>query len=235
MTIVDLTSDWHTHSSLTDGAHPPEQMLAAAAAAGLSSWGLSDHVRATSDWVGDYVKTMAGLRHSDVDVRVGVEVKILDHTGRLDLPPGLPALDYILVADHQFPGPDGPVTPPEVAARLDRAQWHSSDVIATLVAATVRALAQAPAPPIVAHLFSLLPKCGLDEDEVPDALVRELADGCNAVSAQVEINEKWRCPSPRVVRLLHESAVRLRAGTDAHRDVDVGHWSYVPDTIAALL
>ncbi len=230
---IPLHADLHTHSSWTDGADSPALMAAAAAAAGLTEWGLSDHVRADSDWLPDYAREVRALRVDGVTVRCGVEAKMLTAAGGLDLPTALPALDYLLVADHQFPGTDGPVHPRVVREQLERGEWSAPDVIEILVRATIAALAGSPLPPIVAHLFSLLPKCGLTEDAVSEQQLAALSAGCLAADAAVEINEKWQCPSQRVLTGLVDAGVRLVAGSDAHARADVGRWRYALDAVAA--
>ncbi len=230
---IDTLADWHTHSDLTDGADTPQAMADAAATAGLTRWALSDHVRASSTWVPDYVTQVRALRVDGVQVLCGVEAKVLDVTGRLDLPPDLPELDHVLVADHQFPGVDGPEYPDRVRTALADGSRDPAEVLAQLVTATARAVAAAPYPPIVAHLFSLLPKTGLTDAEVGDDLIDLLADACLAAGARVEVNEKWRCPSLRVLHRLAARGVELTAGSDAHRVADVGRWSYVDEYLAS--
>ena len=61
-------------------------------------------------------------------VLAGVEAKILDTSGRLDLPPGLDGIDLVLIADHQFPGGRRPGAPgprcgrPSAAAAMTPAE-----------------------------------------------------------------------------------------------------------------
>jgi putative hydrolase len=229
---VDRLVDLHTHSSLTDGRDEPEAMADAAAAAGLHTWGLSDHVRADSDWLPGYARRVRALRRDGVTIRVGVEAKILDTAGRLDLPSSLPPLDYVLIADHQFPGTDGPRHPREVAAAIEAGELAAADAVDALVEATCRAVGRAPVPAVVVHPFSLLPKLGRSEADVTDEHCAALAAACRAADAAVEINEKWCCPSPRVVRALASHGVRLVAGSDAHRVEDVGRWRYLDDALA---
>ncbi|MEO5746234.1 MAG: PHP-associated domain-containing protein, partial [Terracoccus sp.] len=50
----------------------------------------------------------------------------------------------------------------------------------------------------------------------------------------VEINEKWRCPSPRSLSHLAARGVRLTAGSDAHRAGEVGRWSYLVEVARDL-
>ncbi|MGI8882106.1 MAG: PHP domain-containing protein [Jatrophihabitans sp.] len=223
---LDLTSDLHTHSSLTDGADTAAAMADAALAAGLRTWGLSDHVRADTTWLPDYVRTVHALDVGELVIRCGVEAKILDQAGALDLPPGSPALDYILIADHQFPGRSGPVHPTEIGGQLADGSLTPSAALEALITATCAAVRTSPAPPIVAHLFSVLPKCGLTEDQVDGELIDALAKDCVAAEARVEVNEKWRCPSLRVIDRLSNAGVVIVAGSDAHRCADIGRWDY---------
>jgi putative hydrolase len=110
---------------------------------------------------------------------------------------------------------------------LDRRQCSAADVIDGLIAATLGALGRA-ARPQLAHQFSLLPKMGLDEAEVPGAALAHLAQGCSQAGALVEVNEKWACPSPRTIRALAAAGVRLVASTDSHDCATVGRYQRVP-------
>ncbi len=97
-----------------------------------------------------------------------------------------------------------------------------------LLDATARAVSRHQAP-VVGHLFSILPKIGLDESSVDDGSLEHLAAACVAVDAAVEVNEKWSTPSAATVGRLAALGVRLEAGSDAHRASDVGRYRYVAD------
>ncbi len=229
---VDAGADWHTHSTTSDGVDSLADMAAAGAATGLHTLGLSDHVRESTAWLPEYVAEVRALRVDGLQIRCGVEVKMLDARGRLDLPASLPELDYLLVADHQFPGPDGPVHPARVLEDITSGRLRRADAIEQVVTATCGALRSSPFPAIVAHLFSLLPKCGLDEGDVTDELLDALASAARETDAAVESNEKWRCPSAPVLSGLADRGVRLTAGSDAHRAADVGRWRYLAEAVA---
>ena len=53
-----------------------------------------------------------------MQLRCGIEAKLLDTTGALDLPGGIDGVDAIYAADHQVPLADGPTHPREVRARI---------------------------------------------------------------------------------------------------------------------
>ena len=165
-----------------------------------------------------------------LDVLAGVEAKMPGPGRPLDLPDGLAGADaggVVLIADHQFPGDAGPVHPPEVrdapsAARSPRARWSST-------ASGPRSRARWPWPrrPQLAHLFSILPKMGLDESSVPDHAIAHLARQARIAGARLEVNEKWACPSARAVRAFAQAGVHLVASTDSHDCRDIGVYAAV--------
>lgn len=237
------------HSTFSDDAVSTlAENVAAAQAAGLTALRLVDHVRESSTWMPDYLVAVAALRSTSGLARLdeddpgggqdeaalggplrlgtGVEAKIMDVTGRLDLPPDLPrgpdGFGRVLIADHQFPGPDGPWSPKRVLAER-AAGLRSEDLIDTLVTAMIRATARVAGGQL-AHPFSLLPKIGLGEGDLQDDHLRALASACVANGTVVEVNEKWVCPGPRVLRTLADAGVVVVASTDSHRAVDVGRY-----------
>ena len=187
-----LDEDFHVHSTFSDdGASTLAQNVASAQERGLGTLCLADHVRRDTAWLPEFLGAVSAYRRLDgLAVLAGVEAKILDASGQLDLPPGLrgrhadagadapDGLDLILIADHQFPGEDGPLHPARLRAAIEQRELPAQDAIEQLVRATVRAAAhvkESGIRPLVAHLFSLLPKAGLAEDQVPPRLLRELA------------------------------------------------------------
>lgn len=232
--MIPAGADWHTHSDLTDGADPWEAMVAAARAAGLSTLGASDHVRRDTTWLPEYVARVRGLAGDGLVISCGVEAKVLDTGGTLDLPDRLPDLDHVLVADHQLPGPDGPLHPRAVTVARAAGEMTDEVVLDHLVTATCAALRRSPAPPVVAHLFSVLPKCGMSEAAVTDEHLHALADACRATDAAVEVNEKWRSPGADVLARLSRLGVRVVSGSDAHCTGEVGRHAYL-DEVAAVL
>jgi putative hydrolase len=219
--------DYHIHTTFSDGADSVGVMVDRAVAIGLHEVGISDHVRASTPWLPQYVEAVAAARRSaPIPVWCGVEAKLLDTEGALDLPEDLTGVEYIAIADHQVPTPDGPVHPDEIRRQLAGGLMCGRQVVEMLVEATAAAVASSPVRPLIAHLFSVLPKVGLDERSVSAGLVRHLGAGLAEAGARVELNEKWQCPSRRVASLLAESGVVLVAGSDSHRADDLGRYSH---------
>jgi putative hydrolase len=241
---VRLDEDFHVHSTFSDdGASTLAENVQTAQERGLGTLCLADHVRRDTAWLPEFLSAVSAYRQlSGLAVLAGAEAKILDAAGQLDLPPDLTGhqagadtdvpdgLDLVLIADHQFPGEDGPVHPARLRAALEQRELSAQDAIEQLVRATVRAAAQVKRTgirPLVAHLFSLLPKSGLAEDQVPSPLLLELAAGLAGSGAMVEVNEKWSCPSPRTIGALRAAGVPIVAGSDSHHCRDIGRYASV--------
>jgi len=187
---------------------------------------LVEHVGADTTWVPDLVKAVHNLRRASLRVLVGVEAKLLDHSGRLDLPESIEGLDHVLIADHQFPSDEGPLSPSRVRAMLALGKLDAQTAVECLVEATVGAMALVDRP-IVAHPFSLLPKIGLDESDVSDSLADHLSRNALRHGALVEMNEKWGCPGPRLALALAKAGVQLVAGSDSHDCATIGAYDRV--------
>ena len=234
--MVALDEDYHVHSLFSDGVSTVDENVAAARDRGLRTLCLADHVRAGTGWVDDFVRAVWPLRAlAGLEILAGVETKILDRTGRLDLPASIDGIDLVLIADHQFPGGTGPVHPRDMREALESGQASAPDVISCLVDATanaVQGLASARPRPLIAHLFSLLPKMGLAESQVPDELLGLLADQAREAGALVEVSEKWACPSARTLRALHQAGVPLVASTDSHDSLAIGSYTVVRRILA---
>lgn len=242
---MPLDHDLHVHSTFSDGKDTMADNVAAAEAAGLATLGLVDHVRVDTAWVPDHLAEVARLqRATPVRLLAGVEAKLLDAEGRVDAPAAAARADFVALADHVVPLASGPVHPAEVRAAIEQGRLSRAAVVRDLLAATVAAAGRYDRV-LIAHLFSVLPKAGLSEADVPDRLVRELGRGLARPGAVVEVSERWRCPSRRVACLLRAEGVALVASTDSHRAATIGHYDYVewllrpfdghPATRAALL
>jgi putative hydrolase len=223
--------DFHVHSTFSDDASSTlEENLAMAERAGLRTICMVDHVRADTPWVTHLVEQVRALRRVEgLRVLVGVESKILNRIGELDIPAGIAGVDHVLIADHQYPSESGPITPMAARALIAERELSVEDAVACIIDATVAAMQRAEHP-IVAHPFSLLPKLGIAENRVSDAQIQHLANGAKRSQAMVEINEKWNCPGTRLAAALDAAGVCLVAGSDSHHCSSVGVYDRIRST-----
>jgi putative hydrolase len=231
---VALDEDFHVHSTFSDGQSTLAENVHAARERGLRTLCLVDHVRRGTAWLPEFAAAVTALRDQPGPrILAGVEAKILDTSGRLDLPPRLDGIDLVLIADHQFPDDSGPVHPAEARAAIGRGAMTPTEAIERLCEASANALSATDRGRVLAHLFSVLPKMGLDEAMVPEPLLAHLATQVAAEGAMVEINEKWACPSARTVAAMAHAGVQLVAGSDSHHSRDVGVYRSVRLTLGA--
>jgi putative hydrolase len=228
----ELSGDWHVHSAFSDDAVSTlQENIDAAAAAGLTDIRLTDHVRVATTWVPEFLAAVAAcVVPPGLTVHTGVEAKILDAAGTLDVPAdlvvGAGGVDGIVIADHQFPGPDGPWSPERARTEI-AAGLAPADAVRMLVDATIAAMDRAGGGAQLAHPFSILPKIGLDEDDLDDELLRRWAEAAARTGTRIEVNEKWSCPGPRAIRAARSAGAVLVASTDSHRAEDVGRYRVV--------
>ena len=162
----------------------------------------------------------------------GVEAKILDVGGTLDIPTLPDGIDRILIADHQFPGADGPLGPSAVRERI-AAGWAPDDVLDQLVEALVATMRRHPGNQL-AHCFSILPKIGLSEDDLGAERTDVWARAAAETGTLVEVNEKWACPGPAALAALRQAGAEIVASTDSHVASDVGRYSRVIPLLEAV-
>jgi putative hydrolase len=228
-----LGTDHHVHSTWSDDAvSTPAENLAAADTAGLVSVRMVDHVRTSTTWVPEFLAEIRALPPVvGLQVLTGVEAKLLDASGSLDVPPdlvvGAGGVDRVLIADHQFPGPDGPWSPRRTREEMARG-LSSQDALGILVTATVRAMERVGRGQL-AHVFSLLPKIGLSEDDLLDEHLGAVADAARRTGTLVEVNEKWACPGARMLRACCAAGVPLVASTDSHAATAIGSYDWVAE------
>jgi putative hydrolase len=238
--LADLRNDMHVHSTFSDGKGTIAENVSQARDRGLRTICLVDHVRADTTWIPEFVEATDGLRHAEAEresqlvIKRGVETKILNQAGDLDLPHHLDGLDHVLVADHQFPMADGPHNPKEILGQRKEGRWDDRELLEILVEATGRSVERVAGFGILAHLFSVLPKAGLQEDEVPAAALDWLAGCCATHHIQVEVNERWGCPSPRSLGYFVGRGVDLVCSTDSHRVETIGIYDKVRTTLGVL-
>jgi len=223
---MSTRQDMHVHSTFSDGHDTIEANVAEAEALGLTQLTCVDHVRVDTDWVPEYLAAVRRIGgQTDVELLCGIEAKLLDTAGRLDLPEGIDGVDAIYAADHQVPLADGPSHPRDVRARLERGDLTAEEVVGAIVTSTARALDR-PQAVVIAHFLSILPKIGLDESDVPADMLDALAAETQRTGQRIEISERWRCPSAATLGPFARRGVPILLSTDSHRRETIGRYDY---------
>ncbi len=228
---VDLLADNHIHSTFSDGKGTLQSNLQAGIDAGMDTLGFVDHARVDTDWLPDYVSAVrATARRAPLTITCGIEVKILDTTGAIDVPADARLVDRLVIADHQMPLADGVHHPAAIRDDIEAGRRDGGLVIAELLESTAQAARRHPGSTL-AHLFSILPKSGLDESMVSAAQLDALATVLVAADVSVELSERWQCPGPIALAAFHRAGVQLIASTDSHRSDTIGRYDWVRATI----
>jgi putative hydrolase len=227
MTATPVHMDMQVHSTFSDGADTVQANVAAAEAAGLTEMTCVDHVRVDTDWLAQYVAEVERMRaRTHVRLTCGIEAKLLDTTGRLDMPDELPAgIEVVYAADHQVAMDDGVNHPDDVRARLQRGELAGAEVFRCLIESTRRTLDR-PQPVVIAHLFSIVPKLGHDESDAPLDQLEALAEETARTGQRIEVNERYRTPSARTLRPFVDRGVPLLVSTDSHRADAIGRYDH---------
>lgn len=154
-----MKRDYHLHTDFSDGKNTASEMTWAAIRLGLGCICFCDHCRRDSDWLEQYVSEINRLTaeySGRLEIQCAVETKILDFSGRLDIPEGLDGSVLRVAAIHRIAdGRGGFIRSADISSPGERATaldcWKSS----------VEGLCQNPEISRLAHPFSLLPALGV--------------------------------------------------------------------------
>lgn len=90
-------TDYHMHTTYSDGENSPEEMISAAVSMGLKRIAITDHVWKSSDWTEEYVNEILRLRTKykrRIEIMIGFEAKAINIDGLID------ASEYMISKSH---------------------------------------------------------------------------------------------------------------------------------------
>ncbi len=222
-----IDEDLHVHSTWSDGRATIEENLAIAESLGLRRLGLVDHVRHDTTWVPKFVRAVDALRKTtDIELICGVETRMLDEYGAMDLPQDLGGVDRVYIADHRLPFADKCLTPKEVRALSRSNAVTTPDIVAALVRASIASMRRSPLPAVLAHWGSILPKIDIDPHSVTESQLDRLAEAAVETGTWVEVDERWQAPCSATVLGLAKRGVPIVFSSDAHRAPSIGQFPW---------
>ena len=98
-------------------------------------------------------------------------------------------------------------------------------MIDAILTSTARALDR-PQRVVIAHFGSILPKIGLTEADLPADGLDRLAAETARTGQEIEISERWRCPSAATLRPFLRHGVPIVLSTDSHRRETIGRYEH---------
>ncbi len=228
-------TDYHIHSTYSDGRSDPEDYVSAALEEGIEELGFSDHLtlfRELEHWNMDPANVMSYLRHlenlrtntADLKVRIGLEVDFFpgrekDTHEFLDKL----SLDYIIGSVH-FQGDSTVDMGPE---------YYEGKNIDNLFEDYFKTVIEA----VSSGLFDIIGHCdliriyGYRPESSPEHLYRELARAMKRHDVVFEVNTNGRnrpiadfYPDRRYLHIFHEEKVPVCVNSDAHMPLRVGQY-----------
>lgn len=229
-----LRASYHNHSTFSDGAHSPAEMVLAARQQGLQILGFAEHYyrdcphpTTTPDWSlqpqaeATYFETLAALAdtHSDLEIRTGLEFDWLnDNLPLLQPMASDPRLDYTIGSVHFVDNESIDLSPSYWQTKSEEA----TNAIIRRYWQTLRAMVESHTFDIVGHLdlykkFNVRASCDLSR-EINDTL-----DAIKAADMVVELNTAgWvkACkdcyPEETLVHACFKREIPVLVSADAH-------------------
>lgn len=209
---IPLVDD-HLHTNWTDGEQPVVAVHEQAVACGLTSILFSEHARKTSvDWFGTFAAEVRALPKDQCHAFVGVEVKIEDNKGNLDIVPAIAGeCDLVMASVHRFPDADGQAIPFADVAASDAPRIEMELSLAAL---------NKPCMDILGHPF------GMSYRRFDTAPSREMLKAVIAAAAKndvaIEINSYYHPDPWQMIALCRDAGARITLGSNAHNQMEVG-------------
>ena len=203
-----ITQDMHLHTKFSDGKNTIEEMAKAAIENNIKEICFTDHVRKHSNWWPMYFsecQRVSQIYASVLQISCGVETKICDYHGMLDLPEGLDPRLPRVAALHRLPNGNGEFISKDSLKQLGclaRTYWINA----------ITGLQQNHEISRIAHPFSLLPYMDFPMD---GEFWRQVSSIMDKGSYLIEYNLKYDNSFVPQAFWKHFSS-RIVLGSDSH-------------------
>jgi len=209
-----MQMDMHIHTNWTDGKNSMEEMIFEAEKLNLEEIAFTDHIRTTSSYYDDYVKSIEAVsKITEIKIRTGYEAKICDFFGNIDVAENVAKRAEVRIASvHRFPVENG----------LKSADTFSKEEAQNIEKElTVNAITNNSG-----LLFNIIGHCGgmsiSKFGEFPEDYFDEIIKLCVEFDIAFEINYRYHT---KYLRELNSKLTKYNPyvtfGTDAHKQEDM--------------
>jgi len=224
MILSGIKSDFHMHTNFTDGKSSVEEMIRAADENGLEKIAITEHIRADSAWVSEYIDAVKQARkNSSCDVVLGFETKLIDMDGTLDISKDAQnRAELIICSLHRIPGLH------EMSGDMSISDLDKTKTKNIYIRA-LKAICKNKSVDIIGHPFDLLQKFNVPMPN--DAEMHDIANTIADCGKVVEINTNYNVPPVEFIRICKNYGVKFSIGSDAHDTSRVGDISRALDML----
>lgn len=219
--LVDSSRlDMHIHTTWTDGKASMKEMLDRCSLNHLSMAAITDHIRSSSDYYGDYLKEIESHRDKyHFLLYGGFEAKISGSDGRIDIPKeAYDMADIIIASVHRVPYGGRLVYPRDI--QQDELAQVEKDL--SIAAVSNR---EGMYPNVLGHCGGMsIAAYGSFPIEYFDEVIR----ACNECDTAFEFNYKYHEKYEKELKeLLKKYDPYVSVGSDAHEVNRVSNRSFV--------
>lgn len=203
--------DLHLHTNYTDGTASIYEMAEQAQNRGVTEILFSEHVRHTSTYFPEFAAQVRATDFEGVKIFVGVEAKVLNPDGQLDLSAETAAMcDAIIGSVHSPPG-DG-------TTAASWSKMNPQDALALEFKLAAAIVTSSPAHVLGHPLGMCITKFQLQ----PLEELSELARLCAVHGKAFELNPRYCANVEAWLQIVTEANCPVSIGSDAHKVQDVG-------------
>ncbi len=228
-------TDYHIHSSFSDGRADPGDYIAPAIAAGLSEIGFSEHLtlfKDPEDWnmdpskISSYIDQIETLRNNSeiIKIKTGLEVDFIEGKAvEIDSFINSLPLDYVIGSVHYLGEKTVDIGPEFYEGKsIDILYESYFDLVTAAVASGIF--------DIIGHC-DLIRIYGYKPDTNPESLYRKLAKVMKKYDVTFEVNTNGRnrpiadfYPDRKFLHIFQEEDVPVCVNSDAHFPLRIGQY-----------
>lgn len=219
--------DLHVHNHYSGDAEGLTlEAIKVAELKGIFLLALTNHVPPAPTWIPKLRRELQEAEALyDVKVLLGAEIGIASKDGKLFAEDDdLRKLDFVLAADHIFPGIPYEYTN-GISFKGPILEGLSRDEILRIWADSFLGAIKNPLVDAIAHPGYLLITEGLIKDperEIPKGLKEEIAEEAVRRKVVIEVNSGCGLPDMEFLRICVERGVKFSLGSDAHKPGEIG-------------